>query len=129
MVDDCAVCGESGELLRDCKYCTGVYCPDHALPESHDCPGVAEIEDRDEWFRDRETNVPTYRGEEVRPRPEPLTSDEVTTYGSVEADFESSPDVAVDGSIVRDDETDSDAQSNDGHGLLTRVVTALKFWS
>ena len=128
MKNRCAVCGESDEILRDCKYCTGAYCPEHALPENHDCPGMAEIKQKDEWVRDRETNIPTYRGKEVRPRPEPLDSNEITTYGSAEVEFESSPDVAPDGSIVREDTVDETKQS-DETGLLTKIVSTLKFWS
>jgi hypothetical protein len=38
---DCAICGGSAATIRDCKYCTGVYCSDHALPEKHNCPGAS----------------------------------------------------------------------------------------
>jgi len=128
MTNQCAVCGRSDELLRDCKYCTGVYCPDHALPESHDCPGLAELKEQDEWVRDRETNIPTYRGPEVRPRPEPLETDDVTTYGSTEVEFESSPDVAPDGSIVGE-ETNDEPRGADEAGRLSKLVSTLKFWT
>jgi hypothetical protein len=128
MPNQCAVCSEHDELLRDCKYCTGVYCPDHALPENHGCPGLAEFEAEDEWVRDRETNVPTVRDDDVRPRPEPLDSDDVTTYGSAESSFESSPDVAVDGSIARDDPSETTPTESD-EGIVARFLSTLKFWS
>lgn len=122
----CAVCGESDQLLRDCKYCTAVYCGKHALPENHNCPGLDKIEDEEEWFRESETGIPTYRGEEVRPRPEPIDNEEITTYGSADPQFDSSPDVAPDGSIVRD-EPDDDGETT--HGVLKRLVSSLKFWT
>ncbi|SDG32860.1 AN1-type zinc finger domain-containing protein [Halorientalis regularis] len=127
MSGQCAVCEASDVLLRDCKYCTGAYCPGHALPEKHDCPGLAKIKDKEQWVRDRETNIPTYRGEEVRPRPDPLDEDEITTYGSAEAEFESSPDVAVDGSIAGDSATESGEQPSEP-SVVQKIVSRFKFW-
>lgn len=128
MTSQCAVCGESDELLRNCKYCSGVYCADHALPENHDCPGLVEIESQEGWVRDHRTRVPTCEGEDVESRPEPLGSSEITTYGSVEPDFESSPDVAVDGSIIGEDDGDDD-KPDGNEGFLPKLISSLKFWS
>lgn len=128
MTNQCIICGESGELLRDCRYCTGTYCPSHSLPENHDCPGLAEVENEDQWVRDRGTNVPTYQGSDSESRPEPLNSGDVTTYGSADIEFDSSPDVAVDGSIVGEDDED-DEQTDEKTGLLPKLVSSLKFWS
>ncbi|WP_373222090.1 AN1-type zinc finger domain-containing protein [Halorientalis marina] len=128
MAEGCTVCGESDQLLRDCKYCTGVYCSEHTLPKNHDCPGLQEIDNEDGWFRDEGAGVPTKRGKNVRPRPEPLNSDEVTTYGSTETDFESSPDVNADGSIAGRG-GGSDEQMGSETGSIAKLVSALKFWS
>jgi len=51
------------------------------------------------------------------PTPEPMDTDDVQTYGRTEPEYQSAPDVALDGSIRRE-ETDS----RDGsQGLLARV--------
>lgn len=29
-----------------CKYCGGSFCPEHRLPESHECPGLKQVKGR-----------------------------------------------------------------------------------
>ena len=36
----CDVCGKDELLPYHCKYCGGVYCAEHRLPEEHDCDGI-----------------------------------------------------------------------------------------
>lgn len=36
----CRKCGATLVGSRECSYCGDTYCPDHQLPENHDCPGV-----------------------------------------------------------------------------------------
>ncbi len=38
----CDVCGKDELLPYRCKYCGGVYCVEHRLPEEHDCDGIDE---------------------------------------------------------------------------------------
>ncbi len=40
MKDRCDICGKREFLPYECKYCGGVFCSEHRLPENHDCPGV-----------------------------------------------------------------------------------------
>nr|WP_101294653.1 AN1-type zinc finger domain-containing protein [Halegenticoccus soli] len=38
----CKRCGEKIAGDRACSYCGNAYCPEHQLPENHDCPGVEQ---------------------------------------------------------------------------------------
>lgn len=40
----CEQCGEKIVGTRECSYCDGTYCPDHRLPEKHDCQGVKGLD-------------------------------------------------------------------------------------
>lgn len=41
---DCDHCGTTinDVQLFECSFCGGTFCPDHRLPEAHDCPAVAD---------------------------------------------------------------------------------------
>lgn len=36
----CQNCGKKTTMPFRCKYCGGVFCGEHRLPESHDCDGI-----------------------------------------------------------------------------------------
>jgi hypothetical protein len=36
----CQFCGDSTLMGFTCSYCNGYYCPEHRLPEKHDCLGI-----------------------------------------------------------------------------------------
>ncbi len=36
----CEYCGKETSLPYKCKYCGGVFCVEHILPEKHNCPGL-----------------------------------------------------------------------------------------
>ena len=36
----CAICGEGTTLPFRCKFCGGLFCADHRLPENHNCSGL-----------------------------------------------------------------------------------------
>lgn len=40
----CERCGEKIVGTRECSYCEGTYCPEHRLPENHDCSGVKDLD-------------------------------------------------------------------------------------
>lgn len=42
----CKRCGEKTIGHHECTYCANTYCPDHRLPENHDCSGVRGWETR-----------------------------------------------------------------------------------
>lgn len=41
----CDVCGYHEAMPYSCHYCGGSYCPDHRLPENHDCTGLENWDD------------------------------------------------------------------------------------
>ncbi|MHA1595445.1 MAG: AN1-type zinc finger domain-containing protein [Candidatus Baldrarchaeia archaeon] len=42
----CQYCGKEIVLPFVCKYCGGIFCEDHRLPEAHDCPYMPRVK---EW--------------------------------------------------------------------------------
>lgn len=71
-----------------CAYCGEAVCPDHRLPENHGCTGE---------------RLPAGETPENR-EPKPVRLTEGQTVGTTPIDVgESSPDVAVDGSVEMDD--------------------------
>lgn len=40
----CEQCGEKIVGARECSYCEGTFCPEHRLPENHDCQGVRNLD-------------------------------------------------------------------------------------
>jgi len=106
----CEFCHDEGARFR-CNWCGQVYCGHHRLPENHDCDGSQY-----EYHEKEESAV------------EPLDSSSVGRAGKRPAgDFgDSSPDIAPDGSIVRD-EADPDSQS-EGVDQNSPLVDKLLFW-
>jgi len=41
-LDHCTVCGAEEFIPYVCRYCGGVHCVYHRLPENHDCPNIAQ---------------------------------------------------------------------------------------
>jgi len=79
-------------MVYRCAYCGEPVCSDHRLPENHGCTG--------ERLSDNET--PEDRG------PQAMDPESVTTMGTTPDDIgQSSPDVALDGSIAGDQSTES----------------------
>lgn len=42
----CDFCGNSEVLPFDCRYCGGVYCSAHRLPEYHECSGLKALKEK-----------------------------------------------------------------------------------
>ena len=75
-----------------CKYCGGRYCPDHRLPEGHNCDGVEFLSRTGKRFETKTGNV-VDTGEGIK-RPEPVEIEE--TLGTTPAiEYEKSPPVRV----------------------------------
>ncbi|WP_096393682.1 AN1-type zinc finger domain-containing protein [Halorubrum trapanicum] len=97
----CIVCGSSANtdgMPYRCAYCGDPVCSDHRLPENHGCSGERLAADED----------PEDRG------PQPMDSEDVTTMGTTPTETgQSSPDVALDGSIARDDPAEQDDEESE----------------
>ncbi len=46
MPKGCDYCGFNDPLPFTCKFCGRIFCYNHRLPESHDCPGLAAYKER-----------------------------------------------------------------------------------
>lgn len=47
---ECDVCGRHVDMPYNCGHCGGTHCPEHRLPENHDCPGLSQWNDPDSVF-------------------------------------------------------------------------------
>ena len=47
---ECDICGEDESMPYQCRHCGGTYCGTHRLPESHDCPVLAQWENQGPVF-------------------------------------------------------------------------------
>lgn len=50
MMGTCAYCGTEDVLTRACEYCGEPHCPEHQLPENHECPAVNRGDDSGKHF-------------------------------------------------------------------------------
>lgn len=120
---ECVLCDGDDNLPNRCKFCKQVFCGEHRLPESHDCPGLdlAERQTKpmqrlqdamgsEEARDEKKYEVVDPSSVEIGSRPD---------IGSVdEPEYESSPDVAPDGSIVRDADN-SEPSSSTGRETIS----------
>ena len=53
----CQTCGKSELLPFNCKFCGGIFCGEHRLPENHSCKKISAKYD----LRCRKCNIPIYR--------------------------------------------------------------------
>ena len=54
----CQYCGKETYLPFKCKYCGGIFCSEHRLPEKHECPGLKKGVPLDYSLREEE--LPEY---------------------------------------------------------------------
>lgn len=109
---ECDHCDDRVDLPYQCNYCGGQYCPEHRLPEGHDCDGVEFLAGDQRWFRDKDT------GETVHSRsdfaaPEPIEP-EYTVGTPPEPEYDSPPDVEL--------KPDRDANRGNGRNIVSRVL-------
>lgn len=109
--------GDEGLAYR-CNECGELICSSHRLPENHACIGLLPADDL--TFEERIRDVAAVEG--TTPDGIDLSDDQILGTTS-EPDYESSPDVAVDGSIKRSGE--STGPDSDSTGLLGRLRVLL----
>jgi len=145
---DCPDCDEPDGFTYSCSYCGEQFCPQHRLPEKHDCLAVrAQQVDkrfesggsdstapmREERVREKETST---FDRKVSDREDSVSSDDsndasVQSANPVPPSYthgDSSPDVAPDGSIAGQEteriepDTVPEQEAESGWGLLRVVV-------
>ncbi|WP_128226543.1 AN1-type zinc finger protein [Halobacteriaceae archaeon SHR40] len=107
----CNICGADDNFNFECSRCGGHFCGDHRHPENHDCDGgfVGEY------------NTDKDRG------PEPMKV-QTRTASTPDSDFgNSSPDVAPDGSIKREENSEQEEAEIDD-SIFTRFYRYIRFW-
>lgn len=139
----CEYCSEGIDALAyECNYCSQSFCRSHRLPEVHDCPRISHARPPSSTPGEADAMIDQSRGaernkgenirgadidlQELRRRAEaeaegqPYSVAEIQhTVGTTpDSNFDSSPDVAVDGSIKQsgseqEDTTDSPANTSD----------------
>lgn len=148
IVAGCDRCGDDRSLNYNCNYCSGSFCTSHRLPENHLCPGLRSAnthgpdfrstgssgssiigrifgssgKEDDAIVREYHPGVKTYDGE-INPG-EPTSSG----MGDVPSNYnpEPSPDVAPDGSIIRNKEAETDRTTgDDAGGIWWTILGAL----
>jgi len=120
----CEYCGESTtRLTYECSYCDQTLCQSHRLPETHDCPNLANARpptsvgqtanaDLD-LSRGMDKSLPEIDKPELRKRAEAEAEEQPYSVAEVQhtvgtkpkPNYEPTPDVAVDGSIKREEGT------------------------
>jgi cobalamin biosynthesis Mg chelatase CobN len=114
----------------ECDYCSGTHCKNHRLPERHDCSWKdAESDEDDEGWFSSALNTAGDRRERVKAGGVTKTTAEQSqkhrtvepqtvgaTASSEEIIDDRSPDVAVDGSVKKDDGAQTDEERNQSSG-------------
>lgn len=101
----CGVCGDELTHPYRCSHCGLTVCEAHRLPENHGCDAPTAAVP----LSHRRQHDPGAEGIES---PEPMELDERHRgAASAEPTFESSPGVALDGSVSRDDDDGGEGES------------------
>jgi hypothetical protein len=122
-MEQCRICGDEARHPYTCKYCGGIHCSSHRLPENHHCSGVSKAKTLGPEFRD--SSGQKVRKKRSRQSSRPKAAEVEHTTGNTPSDDElgeSGPDVAIDGSLLKEDSTESVSQSS---GIGAKVGTAL----
>jgi hypothetical protein len=115
----CEYCGEATERLAyECDYCGESFCRSHRIPESHDCSGISNARPPTSAAHESDAFGDLSRGAqsaqdvdlaqlrerakaEAEGQPYSVVDLQHTVSTTPEPDYDSTPDVAVDGSIKR----------------------------
>ena len=110
----CTVCEEPANvegMVYRCAYCGNPVCPSHRLPENHGCSGERLSDDESPDGR----------------KPKAMELSNTQTLGTapdLEETIESSPDVAVDGSVATA-ESDDTGDVQESKSWLRRLIPSL----
>lgn len=143
----CEYCSEPTERLTyKCSYCGEVFCKSHRVPESHDCSRLSDAtsptsvgQSANAELSHGTTSVEDLGLSELRQRAEAEAEGEPYSVADVghtvgtspEPDYDTSPDVAIDGSVKDEESEGEEATSGPsnhtekGRKWLVAVVAAL----
>jgi len=62
---ECEVCGDETHLSHACRYCEGVFCTGHRLPETHNCVGLGAAQTLGPEFRNTDSSEISIGDEEA----------------------------------------------------------------
>ena len=131
---NCEHCAEAidGVSAYSCSHCGSTFCPEHRLPEAHDCPFIATISapsmrtDSDPSSETQTGSIEsatqadansTSRHQETNPDMENTSPPQRSNHGKRHREWEpesSSPDLQVDGSIKGEQTAPFTGQTRDG---------------
>lgn len=115
---ECDYCGDSLSLDHHCSKCDMRVCTSCRLPENHDCQGLAIEKLEQQAKRERGEAVLFNNPEQTTQEDEgevPDAIEDPETMGTrSNPDFDSSPDVSVDGSIQRDHDENNGRREEHG---------------
>lgn len=109
----CSTCGDRGKLFYTCNYCDETFCPDHRLPEAHECDGVEFLSATGKRFETKTTGEVVEEGERIE-SPEPFEP-EYTVGTTTEPAWERSPPVKL--------KSDTPEETDESESLLRRVLS------
>lgn len=115
---ECTQCGTRPDMPYQCKYCGGRYCPDHRLPEGHNCDGVEFLSATGKRFETKTGSI-VDAGENIR-SPE-LVEIEETLGTTPDIEYERSPPVRVKSAQGEKRSEESGPQT-----LLLSIVSTVK---
>lgn len=93
LMKTCHHCGTDAEFPFECQYCGGVYCPEHRLPEGHDCDGVEFLTAAGKRFESKFSDEVVTANDSIR-SPEPITPED-SVGDTPDPQYASSPEVRL----------------------------------
>ena len=120
----CGICDGDEELPNRCNYCNGVFCVERRLPESHDCPGLDASAQGTRHFESA-FDGSIRSGVSIPSGEIPYEVVDPDTLGTApDPEYESSPDVNLDGSVASDEELADEEPESHG-GFVSRLLSKL----
>jgi len=125
---DCSYCGDADVLTRTCNRCGTETCSEHLLPENHDCAGLTHSQTNSRYLQsevDAKLGNDTAASHDTSNHTQTSTPANTNT-AEVEPNYDSSPDVAPDGSLAEQEKLTTDqptSETNASRSLSTYLQT------
>ncbi len=125
---DCSYCGDADVLTRTCNRCGTETCSEHLLPENHDCAGLTHSQTNSRYLQsevDAKLGNDTAASHDTSNHTQTSTPANTNT-AEVDPNYDSSPDVAPDGSLAEQEKLTTDqptSETNASRSLSTYLQT------